>query len=50
MILDAAYRFYTTARYTLLLAYKPVILQVPAIIKGKSPPVEQARSFFARDF
>ena len=28
--------FYTTAHYTLLQAYKPVILQVPTIIKGKS--------------
>ena len=42
MILGAAYMFYTTARYTLLQAYKPVILQVPTIIKGKSPPVERA--------
>ncbi len=28
MILGAAYMFYTTARYTILRAYKPVILQV----------------------
>ena len=40
--LGAAYMFYTSARYTLLQAYKPVILQVPTIIKGKSPPIERA--------
>jgi hypothetical protein len=42
MILGAAYMFYTTARYTVLQAYKPVVVEIPVLIKGKSPPIERA--------
>ena len=45
MILGAAYMFYTTARYTILRAYKPVILQVQRkIAAGRT-----VGDFFARD-